>query len=433
MPQVTHWQDFWKSWPAVKNDAVRAYLERRAAQGSWRLETDSAGLFPGGLVIPSLAESASLPCLLQSLCSDHTLAASGLLVVFVVNNREDSSVAEQADNAHSLALLREKSGKVPFPIGIVDASSPGLSLGNKDGGVGLARKLGHDLLLPKLDFSGPDPVIISLDADTLVSPGYSGAIVTHFRSASAGGAVVPFTHLPATGEQENLAIERYELFLRCYVAGLAFAGSPYAFHTVGSAMACRASAYLKCGGMNRRRAGEDFYFLQSLAKTSGVEQVHGAMVYPSPRRSERVPFGTGRAMGMLLDGDKEAVLFYRPESYLLLKQWLELALEGCRERCPGLVDRAGESPHLHGFLLDQGFPAAWDGLLSHNRREERLVSAFHNWFDAFRTMKLFHYLAEKEFPRTGPEDVVGRFQTAWGEANLSMTERLEFLRGVQNM
>jgi hypothetical protein len=38
----------------------------------------------------------------------------------------------------------------------------------------------------------------------------------------------------------------------------------YAYHTVGSAMAVKAYQYVKVGGMNRRQAGEDFYFIQKL-------------------------------------------------------------------------------------------------------------------------------------------------------------------------
>ncbi len=416
----------------MRGDIVRAYLEQRAVHGSWSLELTRSGLFPGGIVIPVLAEADTLLILLESLSSDSSLPASGLLVVFVINNREDAGSDVKSDNARSLALLRDISPRLPFPVGIIDASTPGFSLPDKGGGVGLARKLGHDLLLPSLDFSGVDPVIISLDADTQVSQGYAGAIMDHFRYSKAGGAVIPFTHQSATGERENQAIERYELFLRCYVAGLAHAGSPYAFHTVGSAMACRASAYLKCGGMNKRQAGEDFYFLQSLAKTSGVEQVEGAMVFPSPRRSWRVPFGTGRSVGMLLDGDPEAVLFYRPECYLLLQKWLSVAEAGCMNRSDDLMEQAGRlSSYLHSFLMDQNFPKTWSGLLSHNPGQDRLSRAFHNWFDAFRTMKLFHYLSDSSLPRTQPEQIVNTWPDAWGKAELLLHERLEYLRRVQ--
>jgi hypothetical protein len=412
---------------------VQQYLTRSGVKGPWSIELTSPGPFPGGIIIPALAETDSLPQLLASLVADRSLPESGLLVLFVVNNREDASGEEKADNRRTLALLRERVAGLPFPVGIVDASSPGLCLPLKDGGVGLARKIGHDLLLPRLSADRFEPVMVSLDADTLVSPGYAGSIRKHFRSATAGGAVIPFVHRRGEGERENAAIERYELFLRCYVAGLAAAGSPYAFQTVGSAMACTVSAYLKCGGMNRRRAGEDFYFLQSLAKSSGVCRVAGATVYPSPRRSARVPFGTGRAVGALLSGEPDAVLFHRPESFLLLQGWLALAGEGCRLRCPDLTERAGQlSPLLQGFLGEQGFPSAWAGLLQHNRSGERLLAAFHRWFDAFRTMKFFHFLADGPYPRCAPAEVLHRWPAAWGAAELTDNERLELFRQREN-
>ena len=49
-----------------------------------------------------------------------------------------------------------------------------------------------------------------------------------------------------------------------------FAGYPWAMYTVGSAFAVTAEAYVKRGGMNRRQAGEDFYFLQNLAHIGTV-------------------------------------------------------------------------------------------------------------------------------------------------------------------
>lgn len=416
----------------MRPDPLREYLARRTAHGPWSLELATTPPFAGGIIIPSLAESASLPLLLDSLAVDPTLPGSGLIVVIVVNNREDASSEERLDNAHSLELLRSRRETLPFPLALVDAASPGRCLPLKDGGVGLARKLGHDLLLPHLDWSA-DPLLISLDADTTVAPGYAGALRTHFATNAAGGAVIPYCHRRGENGAEERAIERYELFLRCYVAGLAAAGSPYAFHTVGSAMACRGTAYLGCGGMNRRRAGEDFYFLQSVAKTAGIARVSGAMVCPSPRRSNRVPFGTGRAVGALLAGDAAAVRFHRPEAFQLLRDWLALADEACRVGGADLPQRgAARSDLLGRYLAAQGFPLVWERLCQHHRTPERLAKGFHDWFDAFRTMKLMHLLAEERYPRGEPDELLPLFPAAWGAAELSLGERLELLRVQQN-
>ena len=413
-------------------DRVRDYLKRRAMQGPWEIEGLAAVPLRGGIIIPSLAESASIPALLDSLCADQTLPASGLAVLFVVNNRLDASEAERADNRLTLELLRSLRDKLPFPLLLIDAATDNFVLPLRDGGVGVARKLGHDLLLPRLDFASGDPLLISLDADTIVEPGYAGAIIRHFSNTPSGGAVIPYVHRQGSSEAENSAIERYELFLRCYVAGLHYAGSPYAFHTVGSAMACRASAYVNCGGMNRRMAGEDFYFLQSLAKTSGVAKVSGTQVYPSPRRSGRVPFGTGRAVGALLDGDPGAVLFHRPECFQLLKEWLQLAEEGCRGRWSDLPERSRQvSTVLFDYLAGQGFSLAWQRLLQHNKGPERLCKGFHDWFDAFRTMKLMHLFADELYPRGEPAELLDLLPEIWGGAGVTQGERLEALRRLQ--
>ena len=60
------------------------------------------------------------------------------------------------------------------------------------------------------------------------------------------------------------AVWLYELHLRYYKQALQFTGFPYYYHTIGSAFAVNAEVYCKQGGMNRQKAGEDFYFLQKI-------------------------------------------------------------------------------------------------------------------------------------------------------------------------
>src|SRR5664279_3978456 len=59
--------------------------------------------------------------------------------------------------------------------------------------------------------------------------------------------------------------------------------------------------------MNRKQAGEDFYFIQKLIPAGGYFYLHSTIVYPSPRTSDRVPFGTGVSIGRL-DAEKSPTL-----------------------------------------------------------------------------------------------------------------------------
>ncbi len=290
---------------------IAKYLETRGLDGPWNIIGIEREDFTGAVVIPALAESESLFTTLQCLAQNPPDVLSDFLILVVINHRGDAPLSDKLDNE---VTLRRLAAGDSFLRGLqfawVDAASNGHELPAK-GGVGLARKIGFDLALTRLHYRQADPLLISLDADTLVRQDYLSSLRLHFQGAKVPGAVIPFCHQPGPIPEQDRAIRRYELFLRAYVLGLSRAGSPYAFHTVGSAMACRAGFYARMGGMNVRNAGEDFYFLQHLAKTGGIAQVKGTVVYPSARASKRVPFGTGRSVSRLLGKEEAAVLFTR--------------------------------------------------------------------------------------------------------------------------
>ncbi|MBT6273307.1 MAG: glycosyltransferase [Chromatiales bacterium] len=192
-------------------------------------------------------------------------------------------------------------------------------------GVGSARKLAMDEALRRLVLAGqPDGIIACLDADCRVKHNYLCELYAAFRSQpDLGVACVYFEH-PIENSPDGLVMARYELFLRYYRLGLRLAGSAHAYHSVGSCITVRASAYARQGGMNRRQAGEDFYFLQKLVDGESVTELTTTTVMPAARHSDRVPFGTGHA---LKQGARDANLigFYHPEVFIDLKAFFELA------------------------------------------------------------------------------------------------------------
>jgi hypothetical protein len=185
--------------------------------------------------------------------------------------------------------------------------------------------------------------------------------------------------------------------------------------------------------MNRRTAGEDFYFLQQLAKTSGVARLTGTTVFPSSRPSGRVPFGTGRAVGRLLAGDQQAVRYYPPEAFDILGGWLTLVTEGWKERGSVLLARAHSiSANLACFLAEQDFPDIWDRLRCQHRLREALGQAFHCWFDALRSLRLIHHLCLSEHPRVEAEKGIScLLERAGLEPAFDPQRQLHLLRGLQ--
>ena len=76
--------------------------------------------------------------------------------------------------------------------------------------------------------------------------------------------------------------------------------------------------------MNRRQAGEDFYFIQKLVSEGGYFNLYITTVYPSPRASDRVPFGTGASIGKLSADKSSTLLTYDMLAFNELRTFFKL-------------------------------------------------------------------------------------------------------------
>ncbi len=152
--------------------------------------------------------------------------------------------------------------------------------------------------------------------------------------------------------------------------------------------------------MNRRTAGEDFYYLQALAQAGRIETVPGTTVRPSARGSWRVPFGTGAAINRYRAGDPRRDRLYHPKSYAVLARWLTLASDAAAQRTPAahLFDTAhAEHAVLYVFLTQARLEAAWQTIAAPRAAAARRAQ-FHRWFDALKTVRLLHALRDADLP-----------------------------------
>ena len=300
-------------------------------------------------------------------------------------------------------------------------------------GVGLARKLGMDEAVARVGrTSQADGLIISLDADCEVASNYLVQINEKFSDhPGCPGMSIYYEHA-VPGHHNNplhAAIIDYELHLRCYVAGQRLARFPYAFHTVGSAMACRASSYAEQGGMNRRQGGEDFYFIQKLAALSGYRALNSTTVYPAARLSNRVPFGTGPAMQNLLNAAESQETF-SPEVYAELQAFCRLVLDSPPDRLMSGTEYLPET--LQAFLQQQEFPARLAEIQSNVASAANFRKRVFRWFNAFRFLKFAQFASRESHPKVPVADAALQIARMAGicEArdSASNTEWLEIYR-----
>ncbi|NLA61740.1 MAG: glycosyltransferase family 2 protein [Bacteroidales bacterium] len=134
----------------------------------------------------------------------------------------------------------------------------------KHAGVGLARKIGMEWAVRGfLQSTNSNGVIISLDADCTVSDNYLQLIEHQFTTYSPNCCVLNFKH--RTNDNNSAlqnAIDQYEAYIWYFRNALKAIDFPFYYHTIGSAFAVLADAYVRVGGIGRLQGGEDFYFLQ---------------------------------------------------------------------------------------------------------------------------------------------------------------------------
>ena len=302
---------------------------------------------------------------------------------------------------------------------LVDRFSDGRLLPAR-GGVGFALKIGADLALSLIHRQRiSSGWIHCTDADVRLPETYftrSNAIEDTASKYSA--LIYPFSHSDDRDRSESreviMATHLYELSLRYYVAGMKFAHSPYAFHTIGSTMAVSAINYAKVRGFPKREAGEDFYLLNKLAKVGLVLELDAGpdneVIEIESRRSDRVPFGTGAAVNKItgLADPVSEFQFYDPAVFGLLKTWLMSLPAIWHSGSTVLAAQVFQDQPYDGQVHE--LQALLRGLkeikteqaLEHAFRQSRSLDQFirqmHTWFDAFRTLKLIHFLRDLCLP-----------------------------------
>jgi glycosyltransferase involved in cell wall biosynthesis len=337
------------------------------------------------IVIPARNEPQLIATLRSIMEAQQPNSSYEVLIVF--NHSEADTKEIKADNLASYTTcvnwLKEQNHAHIHPIEAFDLPS-------KHAGVGLARKIGMDEALRRLE-GIPGGFILCLDADCLVASNYLLSIESYFKEhPEIDGASIYFEHpLHELSNDQKEGIIQYELHLRYYNQILRFAGHPFAYHTVGSSMAVRTAAYVKQGGMNKRKAGEDFYFLQKIIQLGSFGEIKNTVVYPSARLSDRVPFGTGRAMKEWLNENKSDLLSYHPEVALHLKKLVD------NIRLKGKDIQLQELPSsIIQFISKEEWESKLDELRSNTKSKAAFIDRFFAWFNLFICFKYVHYFRD---------------------------------------
>ena len=400
----------------------RKYFDRYAEPECHLLE-NFPGKFQQGLVIPIFKEDA---CVAHYFSAFAEANKSTLLIIIVnrpddhtdtdwcqsfLHNFQNKTLTWQSQHL-SLYALQNNSAALLIDRCIIGAPIP------SDQGVGLARKIGADILCYLID---QDIVhskwIANTDADARLPADYFVTLQSQEKSAAI---VFPYQHIFHDEDTSRLPTLLYEFSLHYYVEGLRYAGSPYGYHTIGSIIAAHQEAYIIARGFPKRSGGEDFYLLNKLAKIEAIQTLKQPTITIQSRLSDRVPFGTGPAVIKLSKMENPlSANIYHPDSFHYLKSMILLLdhIAHCKQKTdltvylrdyPSKKDGTVCTASLIEIATQLGLPNAINHCFNNAKTASIRKKHLQHWFDGFRTLKFIHLLRDKKLGTSSYQDILTR-------------------------
>ena len=376
------------------------------------------------IIIPSYCEP-ELEKTLNSLldCEPTKFITEVIIVLNCALGDEEAKLFHQTQKKE-LEQKFYKHSKLNFYFILVD------DLPKKHAGVGLARKIGMDEAIRRFNELNFNGLLVCFDGDCVVNKNYLIELEKYSSVPESYNTICLHFEHDLTNEQDetlNKGIIYYELFLRYYKESLGYCGFPYSFHAIGSSMAVKASIYCKAGGMNKRKAGEDFYFLTKVFPHGKIIELNTAIVYPSARISARVPFGTGRAQQNFIEKQNEEYTTYAFRSFEDLKQFFATDLYVTE------FDFNTFPQTLKQFLPEAVLKNKLTEIKNNSTSKQQFQKRFFDWFDGFMILKFVHFVRDNYYSNASISQEVSSLLNKKNSSSsaISAKEQLTYLRKIQ--
>ena len=386
-----------------------------------RIITEAPAQNTGIIVIVPAFDEPGITNLLDSFagCSQPPCKAEILIVVNAPDNAGEESLRSTRKSVIAAESWKKLNRDLFFDVHVID----GLGLKSSGWSVGLARKTGMDEAVRRFDLlNNPEGIILNIDADCTVKNNYFEAVYSEMAGRSDRMACSVYFEHPVSGNEFPAEIYRsvmlYELHMRYFVQGLSFTGFPWVHHTVGSAIAIKAISYVKAGGMNKRSAGEDFYFIQKLLPAGGFFNLTSTTVYPSPRVSTRVPFGTGPVISRLTESPDAGLLSYNPGAFHELRLFFSMV-----DRFYGGNSNSDNCkfsdlpPGIRQFMSSDDWDTRITEIRNNTSGKDSFRKRFFSWFNMFRIVKYLNSVHVTHFAKVPVEEGAGHLLKMMGKVN----------------
>ena len=341
------------------------------------------------IIIPIYNEYHYILDTLQSIHHQNKLLLKETLVILVINNSKDCSLKIINYNSRTHALINKQ--KYNYKYEVLDYYSKNNAIHKNFFGVGLARKIGMDYCL---QYASKNSLLFCLDADTIISKNYLEIIVDYYMKNGFKVCNINFKHQQSNDANINRGIRIYEKALYNMAQRIKSCRSPYGYVSLGSTIICTLKAYIACGGMSKKKATEDFYFLQALAKHTPIKKIKNILVFPSSRNNQRVYLGTGFRMKEYKKNKEFKYLNYSKKSFKKLKNLISLVDASWNKEYNIFLSEIMKilDKKIIEFLIEKKIETVWNNIRKNSKNKNQFMHFFHQWFDALTIIQFLKKL-----------------------------------------
>tara|TARA_B100002051_G_scaffold155800_1_gene147367 strand:+ start:2279 stop:3403 length:1125 start_codon:yes stop_codon:yes gene_type:complete len=341
------------------------------------------------IVIPCFNEFDFIDNTLFSISKQNKALLDKTLLIIVINNSNNDSHLIFKNNLNTYNKLINNQYNINLLL--IDAFSDGFAIPDKNAGVGFARKIGLDHSLKY--YKDNSSILCLLDADTIVNENYL-EVINNFYKPDINAAVINFKHQKSKNKIIEEGIRKYENTIKNIANKISKTGSPYGYVSMGSTITCNIRTYISVGGMNTKKATEDFYFLQAIAKYTKVHKIKDCLVHPSSRNENRVYLGTGFRINEYIKSKTFKNLNFSNSSYKSIQKIISLTSNNWKTDSKEFFKllKSKIDDDSYNFLINHNFMKRWENFKKNTKSKQQFLLFFHQWFDALKIMKLLKKL-----------------------------------------
>jgi hypothetical protein len=373
------------------NIHLKKYFNKRSLHGLGRpFKKINKTAYRYIIVIPCYNEFDYIFDTLTSINKQKSNLLEDTLVIIVINNSDSDNFNIKENNIKTHQSLIQKIYKYDFIS--IDCFSLKYQLTKDVAGVGYARKIGLDFALEYA--LNTKSVLCCLDADTLIDDKYLDKISYNYIINKINVGIINFKHQKSNDPILEEGIRKYESILKEIAHNIEKTGSPYGYVSMGSTITCNVKSYVACGGMNIKKATEDFYFLQSLAKYTKIEKIKDILVFPSSRNENRVYLGTGFRMDEYYKNKTFKNLDFNQDSYNQLSKIIKIVKNNSMKDGEAVFKELSYQLNEKSiaFLIEKKVESILNKFKNNAKDIKQYNLFFNQWFDALTIMKFLKYL-----------------------------------------